>query len=130
MMVGMKAFAERVTMMTKTTKINVFLDDLRACPAGFVLARSAEDCITLMENYDVAVLSLDHDLGWDSMNGSDLAQELVARGLYADEIFLHSSSMAGRANMYTIFMQKKPEHVRISMQPVPSSRLHEIEFNQ
>ena len=84
----------------------------------------------LMENYSVAVLSLDHDLGWDSMNGSDLAQELVARGLYADEIFLHSSSMAGRANMYSIFLQKKPEHVKVSMQPISTERLKEIEAQQ
>lgn len=123
MIVFMKAFAERGAKLTQTTKINVFLDDLRACPAGFVLARTAEDCITLMENNEVAILSLDHDLGWDSMNGSDLAHALVARGLYADEIFLHSSSMAGRENMYGIFMQQKPGHVKVSMQPVPNERL-------
>jgi hypothetical protein len=129
MMVGMKAFAKGGTELNQTSKINVYLDDLRPCPAGFVLARTAEECILLMENYPVAILSLDHDLGWDSMNGSDLALELVARGLYADEIFLHSSSMAGRANMYSIFQQKMPDHVKLSMQPVPTERLIEIQSN-
>lgn len=125
----MKAFAERGKGLTQKTKINVYLDDLRPCPDGFVLARTAEDCISLLENYQVSVLSLDHDLGWDSMNGTELAHELVARGLYADEIFLHSSSMAGRANMYSIFLQKKPDYVKVNMQPISTDRLNEIALN-
>jgi hypothetical protein len=106
--------------------INVFLDDLRPCPIGFVLAKNAEECLALLNTYHVKILSLDHDLGWDEMNGSELALEMANRGLYADEIYLHSSSMAGRMNMYEILTDKKPDFVTISMQPLSTERLMNI----
>lgn len=97
--------------------INVYLDDLRPCPKGFVLAKNAEECIRLLRENKVDVMSMDHDLGWDEMNGTDLAHELVRLNLYANEIYLHSSSMIGRQNMYKCFMDHKPEYVKVSIQP-------------
>ena len=45
--------------------INVYLDDLRDCPIGFVVARTFQEAIHLLENHEVDILSLDHDLGED-----------------------------------------------------------------
>ncbi|MCH1959928.1 cyclic-phosphate processing receiver domain-containing protein [Romboutsia hominis] len=49
--------------------INIYLDDLRLCPKGFVIARTYEEAVSLLENHSVNILSLDHDLGEDE-NGN------------------------------------------------------------
>jgi hypothetical protein len=103
--------------------INVYLDDLRPCPKGFILAKNAEECIKLLQEYKVDVMSMDHDLGWDEMNGTDLAHELCRLNLYANEIYLHSSSMVGRMNMYKCFVEHKPDFVKVSMNP-PSDEIY------
>jgi deferrochelatase/peroxidase EfeB len=43
--------------------MNVFLDDVRRCPHGWVLVKSAEEVLDLLRAGDVENLSLDHDLG-------------------------------------------------------------------
>ena len=44
-------------------KINLYVDDLRDCPEGFVIARTVEHAKYYLENFEIAILSLDHDLG-------------------------------------------------------------------
>ncbi len=46
--------------------VKVYLDDCRPTPAGWVPARWPEEVIRLLEQGDVAQLSLDHDLGDDA----------------------------------------------------------------
>ena len=46
--------------------IHVYLDDLRPCPQGFTLAKDVKECISLLQECEVDILSLDHDLGWIS----------------------------------------------------------------
>lgn len=43
--------------------INVYVDDLRDCPIGFVVARTFQEAIHLLENYQANVLPIDYDLG-------------------------------------------------------------------
>jgi len=50
--------------MTGNT-INLYVDDLRDCPDGYIMARYMEEAIHYLENYKVHILSLDHDLGED-----------------------------------------------------------------
>ena len=51
--------------MTERLPISVrlYLDDVRKCPVGWTLARSVAEAIRVMERFDVAEASLDHDLG-------------------------------------------------------------------
>lgn len=46
--------------------MNVYVDDLRDCPEGFTIARTFEEAVTLLEQHEVDILSLDHDLGEDA----------------------------------------------------------------
>ena len=46
--------------------MNIYLDDLRDCPEGFTIARTMDEAITLFEQHEVDILSLDHDLGEDN----------------------------------------------------------------
>jgi len=86
-------------------KINLYLDDKRACPEGFVIARTMDEAIKLMEQHDVDILSLDHDLGEDENKellptGYDFVKYFCANGLYADRIYIHTYNPRGREDMY------------------------------
>lgn len=80
----------------------------------------------LLEECQVDVLSLDHDMGWDRLNGLEVAQEMVRRGLYPAAIYLHSSSAVGRMNMYWHLYQYKPERVQLFSFPVGEELLDRI----
>lgn len=112
--------------MGEKETINVYLDDHRPCPAGFVLAKNVEECLALLEHYEIDTLSLDHDLGWNEPSGTYLAEVMVERGLYARDIYLHSSSAHGRMRMFQLLFQNKPEHVRIHMVPMPDELIERI----
>ncbi|WP_438445789.1 cyclic-phosphate processing receiver domain-containing protein [Gorillibacterium sp. sgz5001074] len=106
--------------------IHVYLDDARRKPPGFVLARNGKELLQLLEECEVEVLSMDHDLGWDQPNGLEIVQEMVRRGLYAKEIYLHSSSSMGRMNMYQHLYQYKPKEVKVYLFPVPDEVMRRI----
>lgn len=86
-------------------KINVFLDDLRKCPSGFVLAKNTYELIDLFDKNDIKILSLDHDLGLDESGnllptGYDFVKYFCENGLFVEEIYLHTDNVVGRENMY------------------------------
>lgn len=86
-------------------KVNVYLDDLRDCPTGCVIARTVEDALKYIRKGNVGILSLDHDLGVGSdgellITGYDLVKMFCEEGLYVDEIYLHTDNSVGRDNMY------------------------------
>lgn len=99
--------------------IDLYMDDMRACPKGFVLAKNAEECVELLRGCKVRILSLDYDLGWGAPNGMEVVRFLVAELKYPDYIYLHSSSAAGRSSMYHMLYANKPEHVRLYNHAMP-----------
>ncbi|MGG3691794.1 cyclic-phosphate processing receiver domain-containing protein [Heyndrickxia ginsengihumi] len=93
--------------------INIFLDDLREIPEGFVGARNILEAIDLMEKNRVHIMSLDHDLGMDDKGnllptGYDLVKYVCENGLRpADKIYLHTSNPVGRENMYRTLLSSR-----------------------
>lgn len=86
-------------------KINLYLDDIRECPSGFAIARTVEEAIYYLENFQVLILSLDHDLGMDKSgnllpSGYDLVKCICEKGLRADQIYIHTDNVVGRENMF------------------------------
>ena len=86
-------------------KINVYLDDLRDCPEGFVLAKNIDELKRLFEKNEIGILSLDHDLGVDKNGellptGYDFIKFFCEQGLFAEKIYLHTDNSVGRENMY------------------------------
>lgn len=102
------------------------MDDLRRCPKGFTLVRSVDECIQVLREVEVDILSLDYDMGPGEPTGTEVAKAIAQEGLYSNEIFLHTSSMYGKKSMYEILYQNKPEHVTLHDGPVPFSRLDDI----
>ncbi|MEC4565409.1 cyclic-phosphate processing receiver domain-containing protein [Paenibacillus sp. CMAA1739] len=88
-----------------TDKIDLYVDDLRDCPEGFVVARTYYEAIRILEHRNVGILTLDHDLGEDVFgnempNGYDLVKYFCEHGLKADKIYIHTDNPVGRQNMY------------------------------
>lgn len=106
--------------------IHVYLDDLRPCPKGFVLARNTDECIQLLKHENIHILSLDHDLGWGQPTGYDLVKYMTEHQLYAKEIYLHTSSLSGKVNMYERLLEHKPDEVKLYDTPIPVERLMQI----
>lgn len=84
--------------------MKVFLDDMRATPAGWVRAYWPAEVIGLLETGAVEELSLDHDLGDDARGtGYDVIcwiEEAVAlRGFTPPRIVVHSANAAAAARM-------------------------------
>ncbi len=106
--------------------IHLYLDDYRPCPKGFALARDGEECLMMLRDCEVDILSLDHELGFGQMDGTDVVKAMIHEGLYAREIYLHTSSMSGKKSMYELLYQAKPEHVIVHNGPIPAERLEQI----
>lgn len=88
--------------------LNLYVDDLRDCPKGFVVARTADEAIRYLETYSIHILSLDHDLGEDAQGkllptGYDLVKTFCEKGYYADKIYMHTDNGVGRENMFQTF---------------------------
>ena len=49
--------------MDKEQPIKLYLDDERTCPEGWVLVKTAEEAIFMLDYGQVEEISLDHDLG-------------------------------------------------------------------
>lgn len=99
--------------------INVFLDDVRPCPRGFVVARSAEECLLLLAEQEVGILSLDFELGIGMPNGLSVVHGMIAAGRYPASVYVHSSSMMGRAQMVYELRRAQPAGVDIHDGPMP-----------
>lgn len=104
--------------------MNIYLDDIRPCPEGFVIARTKRDCMKLLEENKVEILSLDHDLGAEMFGtGYDVAmfiveqQEIYNRNIWPKEIYLHTDNPVGRQNMFQLLDHWKPEGVIVRNYP-------------
>ncbi|HTG72046.1 MAG TPA: cyclic-phosphate processing receiver domain-containing protein [Candidatus Udaeobacter sp.] len=106
--------------------IHVYLDDYRVCPKGFVLASNAEECKQLLDLETVGILSLDYDLGWAQPTGYEVVRHIVETGRYPEQIYLHTSSAAGRMQMYDMLSTSAPAETRLYNGPMPDALLNEI----
>jgi len=81
--------------------VNIYMDDLRPCPKGWLLARTTNECLHLLETHkgNVKLLSLDHDMTENDNDGYWTVKQIVDRGLYAEVVYLHTANGVGRKNM-------------------------------
>ncbi|MBM7096191.1 hypothetical protein JSY36_10515 [Bacillus sp. H-16] len=104
--------------------INVFLDDYRAAPEGYVLVETIDECKALLQNFNIEHLSLDHDLVSKQRNGLMLVHMMVKENLFAKRITIHSANApAGRAMYHSLIQAQKdtsmPQSVSLSLRPLP-----------
>lgn len=100
------------------------MDDLRDCPEGYIVARNMEEAIQYLRDFEIEVLSLDHDLGEEPRTkillptGYDLVKYMCEHGLYANKIYIHTDNGVGRENMFKTLLRARergfiPEFVEI-----------------
>lgn len=106
--------------------IHVYLDDFRTCPKGFVLANNADECKLLIDGEEINILSLDYDLGWNQPTGYEVVKHLIATRRFPQVIYLHTSSMFGRQQMYEALREVLPQHVQLFGRPISEDLLEQI----
>lgn len=106
--------------------IHVYLDDFRRCPDGFVLAKNAEECKLLIDHEEIGVLSLDYDLGWNEPTGYDVVNHLLKVQKFPQKIYLHTSSLYGKQQMYYALKDKLPNHCSLYGRPMSSVEIEQI----
>ncbi|MBO1578211.1 cyclic-phosphate processing receiver domain-containing protein [Bacillus sp. XF8] len=79
--------------------MNVYMDDQRPCPFGYVLVTTVEDAVKIVRDYDVSILSLDYNMGWRQKSGLDFLEIFCTEGLYVQEIHLHTNDSIGMQYM-------------------------------
>ena len=84
--------------------MQVFLDDMRPTPEGWVRVYWPDEAITLLKSGQVEAISLDHDLGDDARGtGYDVIvwiEEAVALHAFnPPKIFIHSANLSARSRM-------------------------------
>ncbi|MGE7882300.1 cyclic-phosphate processing receiver domain-containing protein [Bacillus sp. NPDC094077] len=79
--------------------MNVYMDDQRTCPFGYVLATTVESALQIVREQDVNILSLDFNMGWRQKNGLDLVEAFCKEGLYVNEIHLHTNDVISMHKM-------------------------------
>lgn len=84
--------------------MNLYLDDLRPVPAGWIRVFWPNEAIALLETGAVTRISLDHDLGDDQRGtGYDvllwIEEAVVLHGFRPPEITVHSANPAARQRM-------------------------------
>ncbi|MBW8808319.1 MAG: hypothetical protein JF591_05695 [Lysobacter sp.] len=84
--------------------MQVYLDDERATPEGWVRVYWPDQAIALLQAGDVTRISLDHDLGDDARGtGYDvivwIEEAVIAHGFRPPQIAVHSANPAARLRM-------------------------------
>ncbi|WP_028561158.1 cyclic-phosphate processing receiver domain-containing protein [Paenibacillus pinihumi] len=115
--------------------IHLYLDDYRRCPEGFVLALNVKECNLLVDEEEIGILSLDFDLGWGEPTGIEVVRHIVETGRYPKEVYLHTSSPAGKMQMYQYLSEHAPADVILHFGPMADakealSRFREREDNE
>lgn len=103
--------------------IHVYLDDYRSCPKGFVLAQDAEECKLLIDTEAIDILSLDYDLGWGNPTGYEVVRHIVETGRFPKQIYLHTSSVSGRLQMYSLLSEHIPATTTLYNSAMPQAVL-------
>lgn len=100
--------------------IHVYLDDYRTAPRGFTAARTAEECLLLLRECRVGVLSLDYNLGWGAPDGLWVVRTIIQEELYPDlAVYMHSSDYSARARMQQELYACAPAGLIVSNSTMP-----------
>lgn len=87
------------------TPIKVFLDDTRDTPSGWVRTYTASETIELLKGGNVVELSLDHDLGDQTMCGDGhlvcvwVEEQVALHDFEPPRMVIHSANPVGRDRM-------------------------------
>ena len=86
---------------------NLYVDDIRSAPTGWVLARTIKESINYLKTGNVDCLSLDHDLG-SKQTGMDIVNYCIDKQIFPNRIEIHSKNPVGKQNMIAMLLRYGP----------------------
>lgn len=96
----------------------IFLDDIRFVPQGYNLVfRNGEDLIKYLQehpNEHYELISFDHDLGQNVMDGFDVVKEIVNNekiNFTFDKFQFHTDNLTGFINMFYYLISSRKNNV-------------------
>ena len=95
------------------SKINIFLDDVRNAPEGYIRTWTVEETVMMIfqNQGGIDILSLDNDLGLDQLEGYkvlDWMESIVHSDpnfILPDQIRVHSANPVARKRMEVIIQK-------------------------
>ena len=92
---------KKLTKDFRKQKMEIYLDDMRSAPIGWVLVKAADEAINALKTGKVTCISLDHDLGDDKAGtGYDvilwIEREVYVNGFVPPEIKIHTANISAR----------------------------------
>lgn len=99
--------------------MNLWLDDMRKNPDGWMWAKDYYECINAFYKYDVVNASLDHDLYlggfWDddhwnqpTKTGFDVVEWIAEHEMWPETLAVHSDNVKGVARMCDVIEEFGP----------------------
>ena len=83
--------------------MRLYLDDVRPAPEGWVLVKTAAECISFLKTFGVECLSLDHDLGDNVDTGYTVVCWMEENDIWpTHKPSVHSANPVGRARMQQV----------------------------
>lgn len=124
-----KELLEGYLLLVGKSELSIFLDDIRLAPDKYdTTFKNAESLleflkqgISKVQGASIDVLSLDHDLGLDIMDGYDFVKAFVELDIPIKRIQLHTDNMVGFKNMY-YYLISAQEHGLLSKDTVVEPR--------
>ncbi len=122
--------------------MNLWLDDIRPAPDGWIWARTAKDAIRWLRTGKVVECSLDHDLGWCVRCGSKVSPQpicvrckcachmtgyqvtlwMAKRNVWPSKVSVHSANPVGRQRMIAVIEKYAPTGTLYSSMPACDPR--------
>ncbi|MHA1409701.1 MAG: cyclic-phosphate processing receiver domain-containing protein [Candidatus Odinarchaeia archaeon] len=83
--------------------MKLYLDDLRKAPKGWIPVRNYRDAIQLLKEFEIEIISLDHDLGELEPSGAAVVNWIEEQVFKYDfeppKMVVHSMNPVGRDSM-------------------------------
>lgn len=92
--------------------MNLFVDDSRKAPQGYIAASSYQRAITLMSHITFDIISLDYELN-ERYNGLDLITYMAAHRIYPRQLNIHAG-MGHAATMIDTAKRLMPATVTVT----------------
>ena len=88
--------------------MKLFVDDERAAPEGWVLAKTSEEALFLLLANDVEALSLDHDLGGDDTTRR-IVLAMCEHEYWPESVYVHTGNVIGEEWLVGMIRRYAPE---------------------
>lgn len=89
--------------------MNLWVDDTRPAPEGWIWCQSVDAAKMLLRTKNVENVSLDHDLGLDQPTGYDLVRWMVENHIWPkNKPIIHSINPVGMVKMRGLINQRGP----------------------